>query len=240
MGGVSIVWFDHMYSKGRTHAAKTSSKSFLFSLLLPYLLSSSRNHLFSLFPPHLRSPLLLRKPKLVALVSRGYRFRLRRSWWLTTSATGSLTNPSLTMLSPSKMSMTSSHGIFSTTIGKRIISLRSASPRTVVTCVWIKRSTTVLARQQDRGGAKKLPIFQRQSTEELLSGQCMSMRCVISHPMVSRDEFSVTSRRARNRPSMAATPNTPHRKRVRDESKFMEAAIESHRRLLRCAKEKES
>ncbi|CAL9758906.1 unnamed protein product, partial [Musa acuminata subsp. burmannicoides] len=68
----------------------------------------------------------------------------RRRNWLTTSPTGSPAHPSLAALSPSRTSTAPSRGIFSAAIGRRAISLRSASPRTAAARASIERPAAVL------------------------------------------------------------------------------------------------
>ncbi|CAL9755565.1 unnamed protein product [Musa acuminata subsp. burmannicoides] len=82
--------------------------------------------------------------------------------------------PSLAALSPSPTSTAPSRGIFSAAIGRRVIFLRSASPRPAVARASIERPAPVLASEQkartrqvhrrrarDRGGKKELPSSSR-------------------------------------------------------------------------------
>ena len=124
-------------------------------------------------------------------------------WW--TPLFALLTSPTSTTLS---------FGIFSTTISRRAISLWSGSSRTMTTNMWIERPITILARTrqvhcrraQDHGGAKEVLILQQRLAKEL---RVDNVRCVLPYPTASRDKFSVTSRRARNRPSSVAASNSP-------------------------------
>ncbi|CAL9758926.1 unnamed protein product, partial [Musa acuminata subsp. burmannicoides] len=127
----------------------------------------------------------------------------RRRNWLTTSPTGSPAHASLAALSNSPTSTAQSRGIFSSAIGRRAISLRSASPRTVVARAWIERPAAVLgfctksknsspsstgARWWWGEGAAFLSR-KAKASGRTPGGRCTSMRCVLP---TSRNKFSVT------------------------------------------------
>ncbi|CAL9758847.1 unnamed protein product, partial [Musa acuminata subsp. burmannicoides] len=82
-------------------------------------------------------------------------FPRRRNSWLTTSPTGSPAHL-LAALSPSRTSTAPSRGIFSAAIGRRAISLRSASPRTAAARASIERPAAVLDSVQKQETVKSM------------------------------------------------------------------------------------
>ncbi|CAL9758911.1 unnamed protein product [Musa acuminata subsp. burmannicoides] len=92
----------------------------------------------------------------IDLVPSGYRFLpTAEELWLTTSPTVAGA-PSLAALSPSRTSTAPSRGIFSAAIGRRAISLRSASPRTAAARASIERPAAVLDSVQKQETVKSM------------------------------------------------------------------------------------